>query len=134
MRDFAETGAAAVMTGRKTLEANGDAAALRRALANLIDNAVKFAGAARVRVETGDGVVSVLIDDDGPGIPSDEIESLFEPFSRGERSRNRQTGGAGLGLAVARQIARAHGGEVTLANRPEGGLKARLTLPAPGVE
>ena len=122
------------MSGRQTAEAVGDVAALRRALANLIDNAVKFAGAARVRTEVSGDVVSVVVEDEGPGIPSDEIESLFEPFSRGERSRNRQTGGAGLGLAVARQIARAHGGEVTLANRPEGGLTARLTLPAPGVE
>jgi len=103
---------------------------LRRALANLIDNAVKFAGAARLRMETGDGVVSVLIEDDGSGVPPDQVEALFEPFSRGERSRNRQTGGAGLGLAVARQIARAHGGEVMLENRPGGGLTARLTLPA----
>ena len=134
VRDFAETGAAVVMSGRKTAEAVGDAAALRRALANLIDNAVKFAGAARVRTEVSGDVVSVVVEDEGPGIPSDEIESLFEPFSRGERSRNRQTGGAGLGLAVARQIARAHGGEVTLANRPEGGLTARLTLPPRGVE
>ena len=134
VRDFAETGAAVVMSGRKTAEAVGDVAALRRALANLIDNAVKFAGAARVRTEVSGDVVSVVVEDEGPGIPSDEIESLFEPFSRGERSRNRQTGGAGLGLAVARQIARAHGGEVTLANRPEGGLTARLTLPPRGVE
>ncbi|MFT4953835.1 MAG: two-component system OmpR family sensor kinase [Brevundimonas sp.] len=130
VRDFAETGAAVSMTGRKAAEATGDAAALRRALANLIDNAVKFAGAARVRTQTGSGGVSVVIEDDGPGIPPDQVEALFEPFSRGERSRNRQTGGAGLGLAVARRIARAHGGEVTLETRPGGGLTARLTLPA----
>lgn len=133
VRDFAETGAAVVMTGRKTIEAAGDPVALRRALANLIDNAVQFAGAARVRVEADSNSVSVLIEDDGPGVLSDQIEALFEPFSRGERSRNRQTGGAGLGLAVARQIARAHGGEVALINRPEGGLTARLTLPLPGM-
>ena len=128
-RDFAETGAAATMTGRKVVETTGDPAALRRALANLIDNAVKFAGAAWVRVETDGDRASVLVEDEGPGIPPDQIESLFEPFSRGERSRNRQTGGAGLGLSVARQIARAHGGDVTLVNRPGGGLTARLTLP-----
>lgn len=130
VRDFAETGAGVTMTGRKAVAVTGDPAALRRALANLIDNAVKFAGAARLRMETGDGVVSVLIEDDGSGVPPDQVEALFEPFSRGERSRNRQTGGAGLGLAVARQIARAHGGEVMLENRPGGGLTARLTLPA----
>jgi signal transduction histidine kinase len=129
VRDFAETGARVGMTGRKAATVNGDPAALRRALANLIDHAVKFAGAARLRMETGEGVVAVLIEDAGPGVPQEQGEALFEPFSRGERSRNRQTGGAGLGLAVARQIARAHGGEVTLENRPGGGLTARLTLP-----
>lgn len=127
---FAETGAAVSMTGRKAVPVMGDPAALRRALANLIDNAVKFAGAARVRLEPGPQTVSVLIEDDGPGAPPDQIEALFEPFSRGERSRSRQTGGTGLGLSAARQIARAHGGEVTLQNREGGGLTARLTLPA----
>ena len=129
VRDFAETGARVGMAGRKAATVNGDPAALRRALANLIDNAVKFAGAARLRMETGEGVVAVPIQDAGPGVPQEQVEALFEPFSRGERSRNRQTGGAGLGLAVARQIARAHGGELTLENRPGGDLTARLTLP-----
>lgn len=129
VRDFAETGAAVTMTGRKSVAVTGNPAALRRALANLIDNAVKFAGTARVRMETGDDVVSVLIEDDGAGVSTDQVETLFQPFIRGERSRNRQTGGAGLGLAVARKIARAHGGEVTLHNRPDGGLTATVTLP-----
>ncbi len=64
-----------------------------------------------------------------PGPPGDELEAVFEPFHRAERSRSRETGGAGLGLTVARQAARAHGGDVTLANRSEGGLVARLQLP-----
>ena len=76
--------------------------------------------------ENGRAVVE--IEDDGPGLTEDELEAVFEPFHRGERSRSRETGGAGLGLTVARQAARGHGGDVTLANRPGGGLTARLEL------
>lgn len=126
---FAETGAAVVFDGDGVLWVEGDPAALRRAVSNLIENAVKFAGAARVTAEhRGDRAV-IRIDDDGPGVPEDELDAVFEPFHRGERSRNRQTGGAGLGLAVARQAARAADGDVTLSNRSEGGLAARLALP-----
>ncbi|MFC5345973.1 ATP-binding protein [Brevundimonas staleyi] len=126
---FAETGAAVTFAGGKSLPVEGDPAALRRAVANLIDNAVKYGDAARVEaVRSGDQAV-VTVSDDGPGLPEDELEIAFEPFQRGERSRNRQTGGAGLGLAVARQAARAAGGDVTLTNRPDGGLTATLSLP-----
>lgn len=126
---FAEVGADVRFEGHATLTVEGDPAALRRAIANLIENAVKFAGAARVMAaHDGDrAVVSVI--DDGPGLSEDEIDAVFEPFHRGERSRNRQTGGAGLGLAVARQAARGAGGDVTLVNRTRGGLIARLELP-----
>lgn len=126
---FAETAAAVtlVRSGRMTVE--GDPAALRRAVSNLIDNALKFAGSARVSAfRDGDDAV-IEVADDGPGVEETELDKVFEPFHRGERSRNRETGGAGLGLAVARQAARAAGGEVRLINRPEGGLNARLTLP-----
>jgi two-component system OmpR family sensor kinase len=71
----------------------------------------------------------VTVEDDGPGLPDDELETVFEPFHRGERSRSRETGGAGLGLTVARQAARAAGGDVTLANRQTSGLVANLSLP-----
>ena len=126
---FAETGADVTFEGSQGLPVLGDPAALRRALANLIDNAVKFAGSARM-VATREGDLAVLhISDEGPGLPPTELETAFEPFYRGERSRNRQTGGAGLGLAVARQAARAAGGDVLLSNRPGGGLEARLTVP-----
>ncbi len=70
-----------------------------------------------------------MVDDDGPGIPTEERENVFAPFYRLERSRNRDTGGVGLGLAVARTVAREHGGDVTLANIDGGGLRARLELP-----
>lgn len=126
---FTETGAAASLTKTASMMVEGDPAALRRAVSNLIDNALKFAGSARVAVFHDGGDAVVEVEDDGPGLDETELETVFEPFHRGERSRNRETGGAGLGLAVARQAARASGGEVRLINRPEGGLTARLTLP-----
>ena len=70
-----------------------------------------------------------ILDDDGPGIPETEMEKVFAPFYRVEASRNRETGGTGLGLAVARSAVRAHGGDIALANRPEGGLRITVTLP-----
>ncbi|EWY40233.1 histidine kinase [Skermanella stibiiresistens SB22] len=104
--------------------------ALRRAIGNLIDNALKYGGGARVTLleQREDGQVAIRIDDDGPGIPVEEQEKVFAPFYRLERSRSRDTGGTGLGLSVARTIARAHGGDVTLLNRPGGGLSATLIL------
>lgn len=126
---FSETGAAATFDGGGPLPVEADPAALRRALANLIENAVKYGGVARVRAFAQAGSAVILIEDDGPGVAEAELEAAFEPFRRGEQSRSRETGGAGLGLTVARQAARAHGGDVALANRPEGGLRARLTLP-----
>ena len=103
--------------------------ALRRAITNLVDNALKYGGAAHLTVLREPGRVVILVDDDGPGIPPEQQEKVFAPFYRLESSRNRETGGAGLGLALVRTIAHGHGGSVVLANRPEGGLRARLELP-----
>lgn len=104
--------------------------ALKRALANLVGNALKYGEAARVTLHPLQrGLVRIDIEDDGPGIPQDEMERVFEPFRRLEGSRNRETGGSGLGLSIARNIVRAHGGDIALANRPEGGLRATVTLP-----
>ncbi|HEX3991910.1 MAG TPA: ATP-binding protein, partial [Acetobacteraceae bacterium] len=104
--------------------------ALKRALANLVANAESYGGSARVTmVPPEDGTIAVMIEDDGPGIPVEEIDRVFEPFHRLEESRNRETGGVGLGLPIARNMLRAHGGDVVLKNRPEGGLKAIVTLP-----
>ncbi|WP_339913271.1 ATP-binding protein [uncultured Brevundimonas sp.] len=125
---FSETGANVTFRGDALLPVVADPAALRRALANLIANAVKFGGGARVGAAALDGTAVITIEDDGPGLAESELEAVFEPFYRGERSRNRETGGAGLGLSVARQAARAHGGDVVLQTRPGGGLTARLTL------
>jgi signal transduction histidine kinase len=105
--------------------------ALKRALGNLVGNAVAYAGGCRVRLDAAaQGVVRIAIEDDGPGIPEAELERVFQPFHRVERSRSRETGGTGLGLPIARTILRGHGGDVTLASRPGGGLTATVTLPA----
>lgn len=125
---FTETGAAVSFDGGGKLPVEADPAALRRALANLIGNAVKYGGAARVKAFAEGGRAVITVEDDGPGLADDELEAVFEPFHRAERSRNRETGGAGLGLTVARQAARAHGGDVTLIRRKRG-LTARLDLP-----
>lgn len=103
--------------------------ALKRALRNLVENAVRYGGAARVVVDEGRGEALIRVTDDGPGVPGEDLERIFEPFVRGEASRSRETGGIGLGLAISRTIARSHGGDIQLRNRPEGGLEAILTIP-----
>lgn len=105
--------------------------ALKRALANLVGNALAYGGAARVTLAPpARGQVRLTVEDEGPGIPAEEMERVFAPFHRLEASRNRETGGTGLGLPIARNILRAHGGDVTLANRADGGLAATMILPA----
>lgn len=103
--------------------------ALRRALTNLIDNALKYGRRARVELDADAETITVAVHDDGPGIPEEEWESVFMPFHRLDRSRARSTGGSGLGLAIVKSVADAHQGRVTLANRAEGGLTVRLALP-----
>lgn len=105
--------------------------ALKRALANLVANAANYGGVARVVMTPPQGgQIQLRVEDDGPGIPEESREAVFQPFRRLEVSRNRETGGVGLGLPIARNILRAHGGDVVLRNRPEGGLSAEVTLPA----
>lgn len=103
--------------------------ALKRALSNLVGNALKYGQAARLALERRGESVVMLLDDAGPGIPENVQEKVFQPFQRLEDSRNRETGGTGLGLTIARSILRAHGGEVTLHNRREGGLRVAIRLP-----
>ena len=107
-------------------------AALRRVVDNLIANALRYGERAEVRLRVADGVVRLTVDDAGPGIPDAELQAVFEPFYRVEASRNRHTGGSGLGLYIARELMRRQRGGLALANRPEGGLRAELTLPLHG--
>lgn len=102
---------------------------LKRGLRNLISNAVRYGGGAEVTLQRAGSEAVLCVTDRGPGIPADRIETMLEPFTRGEASRNRDTGGAGLGLTLARAIAEQHGGRLVLANRREGGLAAELRLP-----
>ncbi|MCB2048612.1 MAG: HAMP domain-containing protein [Novosphingobium sp.] len=102
---------------------------LRRALRNLIDNALRYGGTAQVSLVRNGDMVRLRVEDEGPGIPEADIGRMTDPFTRGDPSRNKGTGGAGLGLALARAIAEQHGGTLVLANRPEGGLRAEITLP-----
>lgn len=102
---------------------------LTRALRNLIENAARHGGNARVDLREEDETVVIRVDDDGPGIPDDRIEDMFEPFARLDAARNTEAGSMGLGLAIARSVIRAHGGDIALANRPGGGFRATVTLP-----
>jgi signal transduction histidine kinase len=106
--------------------------ALRRCVTNLVQNAVTYGKAAHLSLHRGEGEVVLTIRDEGPGIPQAQLDEVFNPFVRVERSRNRETGGLGLGLTIARNIARAAGGDISLSNHPEGGLQTQLRLPLAG--
>lgn len=104
--------------------------AIRRALRNLIENAVRYGHSAQVDYSrTTDNCLTITIDDQGSGIPENELERVFDPFYRLEQSRSLETGGHGLGLSITRTIIRAHGGDITLSNRDYGGLRAKTTIP-----
>ncbi|HMR34307.1 MAG TPA: ATP-binding protein [Geminicoccaceae bacterium] len=126
---FADAGHTVSYAGPPHLRLHGRQTALRRLLDNLIDNAIKYGGGAEIGLRAAADVVEIDVADRGPGIPASEREHVFEPFYRLEQSRSRETGGTGLGLAVARGIARAHGGDVTLRDRDGGGLVATIRLP-----
>jgi two-component system OmpR family sensor kinase len=127
--DFADSGRNAVMTGTATATVNGDWVLLRRLFSNLVENALFYGGSAEVSLRLRDQDAVIEISDRGPGLPPEDIARAFEPFYRGESSRNRTTGGVGLGLAIVHASAKAHGGDVELFNRDGGGLCARVTLP-----
>ncbi len=101
----------------------------KRAIINLIDNAVRYAEHVSLRVGKREDFVDIIIDDDGPGIPEGIREDVFKPFFRIDESRNMETGGVGLGLSIARDVVRGHGGDIKLGTSPVGGLRARVILP-----
>jgi signal transduction histidine kinase len=131
-RDYQDTGSEVAIEGRVTQPFSGRPLALRRCLTNLLDNAVRYGKRATLRAEESAERLTIRVLDEGPGIPDAELERAFEPFYRGESSRNRATGGTGLGLGIARNIARAHGGDLELRNLAQGGLEAILSLPRVG--
>jgi signal transduction histidine kinase len=127
--ELAEAGHRVRLEGPPHALCEGRPLALKRALRNLVENAVNYGGHADLCVTAKPRNIIITIDDDGPGIPATETEKVFTPFYRLERSRSRDTGGVGLGLAVARAVIREHGGDVTLSNRPQGGLRQTVVVP-----
>ena len=128
--DMADAGLPVTMTPAAPLIHHCQPGALKRAITNLLDNAVKYGKRAQAAIATRGKTIEITIDDDGPGIPDAELPRVFQPFYRVEESRSRDTGGTGLGLAIAQSIVQAHGGELTLANRPSGALRACIKLPS----
>ncbi|NDY92816.1 HAMP domain-containing protein [Ideonella sp. TBM-1] len=119
------------LRGRAVAPWVGDAARLRRCVGNLVDNAVLYGQRADLQLQDGPTGLVLRVRDQGPGIPPESLEQVFEPFFRLEASRNRVSGGSGLGLGIARHIAETAGGSLRLRNHPEGGLEAELRLPRP---
>jgi signal transduction histidine kinase len=127
--DLSDAGRDVTLARAEPAIVRGRHLSLKRAMSNLIENAVKYGQRARVTLRNVTDHAEIVIDDDGPGIPEGEKEIVFRPFYRIDDSRNRETGGVGLGLTVARSIIRSHSGDLTLANREGGGLRAVVHLP-----
>ena len=127
--DATDAGQQVEVIGSANRALMGRPMALRRCLVNLIDNGVKYGKKAVVTVDSAAGAARIRIRDNGPGIAPGEQARVFEPFYRVESSRSRESGGTGLGLTIARNIAEQHGGTLTLANHPDGGLEVTLVLP-----
>jgi signal transduction histidine kinase len=129
--DYSDQGCEIGYTGAEHVAFRGRPFALKRAFANLVDNAVKYGRAPELELRRSEQQSVVVVRDSGPGIPPEALEKVFAPFFRLERSRNRATGGVGLGLTSAQAVIRGHGGEITLRNRPTGGVEVEVTLPVP---
>jgi signal transduction histidine kinase len=127
--DMADTGLPVRMEPAEPVVQDCRPAALKRAIRNLIDNAVKYGKKATVAIKLTPKSIGITIDDEGPGIAEQELSRVFEPFYRVEESRSPETGGVGLGLAIALSTVQAHGGEIILSNRPAGGLRSSVVLP-----
>lgn len=127
--DAQDAGATCRLAGQAAAPFSGALRALTRAMQNLIENALKFGSEAEIRIEDSTDRLIIRVLDDGPGLDEVLLQKVLDPFFRAELSRNRDTGGSGLGLSIARNIVRAHGGEIVLANRAGGGLQATVELP-----
>lgn len=127
--DMGDMGRTMTISGQARAPLPGYPRSLKRCLDNLLDNAMRYGGSADVHVEDSPAALRIAVRDNGPGLPDAMLEQVMEPFFRLEPSRNADTGGYGLGLSIAQTVAQAHGGRLTLRNRPEGGLEAMLVLP-----
>jgi signal transduction histidine kinase len=127
--DFADGGADVAYEGPRRCVARAQPRALERALTNLVENAAKFGDRVTVRLACEADRATIDVDDDGPGIPDGEKANVLKPFYRTDQARGAATGGVGMGLAIAREVASAHGGDLTLHDLPPHGLRARLSLP-----
>ncbi|MDB5402615.1 MAG: hypothetical protein JWQ55_4633 [Rhodopila sp.] len=127
--DYNDQGSEITYDGAKHVAFCGRPFALKRAFTNLVDNAVKYGRSPELEFRVAEPLIVVMVRDSGPGIPPEAAEQVFAPFYRLERSRNRATGGVGLGLTSARAVIRAHGGDISLRNRPTGGLEVQVSLP-----
>jgi two-component system, OmpR family, sensor kinase len=130
--DASDAGNSVTLSGLPNLAIRARPLALKRALSNLVQNAVTYGGVARLTLEQTGKNAEIVIDDDGPSIPADQVEAAFTPFTRLENSRSKETGGFGLGLTIARTIIEGHGGNISLASRSEGGLRVIVCLPVIG--
>jgi signal transduction histidine kinase len=128
--DMADAGCDVAMAPAAAILLECRPSALKRAVTNLVDNAVKYGKSARLAVRNVAKTVEITIDDEGPGLSEEELARVFQPFYRVEGSRSRETGGVGLGLAIAKSLVERHRGTLTLSNRAIGGLQARISLPA----
>ncbi|QCI64809.1 ATP-binding protein [Phreatobacter stygius] len=128
--DARDAGDSVSLDAPRSIVVHGRHLALKRALTNLIQNAIKYGGVAAITVRAEHGQARVCVADEGPGIPDQDMDAMFEPFVRLDHSRNRGSGGFGLGLTIANEIVRAHGGTISLANRTEGGLCVTVLLEA----
>jgi signal transduction histidine kinase len=127
--DHSDVGHDVTLEAGKQVAVSGDPVSLRRMVVNIVDNALKYGQRARLKLRPDGRQIALDVDDDGPGIPEPLQNRVFEPFFRAESSRNRDTGGIGLGLAAVRSIVFDHGGSVTLHNRAGGGLRVSVVLP-----
>lgn len=127
--DATDAGHVATYDGPDHIAADLRALAVKRSVSNVVNNAIAYGDCAHVRLHADQGELRVTVEDRGPGIADRDRDAVFDPFFRGDSSRNRATGGMGLGLSITRQAIEREGGRVALANRPEGGLRVTITLP-----